>query len=250
MIGQFLLDLWEHRPVRPTPSDGVTKSSGSGGARRLSYAEHTYAHTSPFSGKDLTSTGMRLVILGPPAAGKGTQAAKLAERLAVPRLSAEDALQAAIFKATPFGRAARDAGDRQQPISEEILIGCVLERMSEPDVANGFVFDDFPRTLGQARAFDVGLMKSHSKLDAVLELKVVEAALVDRVIHRARLAKAMGMPAQANDNLDDFQTLLDNYRVQAEPLAEHYRSVELLIPVNGLLPVDQVTAQLMCKIRK
>ena len=193
---------------------------------------------------------MRLVILGPPAAGKGTQAAKLAERLAVPRLSAEDALQAAIFKATPFGRAARDAGDRQQPISEEILIGCVLERMSEPDVANGFVFDDFPRTLGQARAFDVGLMKSHSKLDAVLELKVVEAALVDRVIHRARLAKAMGMPAQANDNLDDFQTLLDNYRVQAEPLAEHYRSVELLIPVNGLLPVDQVTAQLMCKIRK
>jgi adenylate kinase len=162
----------------------------------------------------------------------------------VSKLSAESALRT-VTSATPTGRAAMDCG----PAGSEIVAGCKPQRISESD-AVGFVLDDFPRTLDQARAFDVELAKSHCKLDAVLELKVAEGALLDRVIHRACLAKAKGLPVCADDDLEVFRIQMEAYRVHAEPLAEYYRSVDLLVTVNGLLPIDEVTTLLIDQLQK
>lgn len=249
MIGQFLQHLWGQRPTPPIPSENVMRSLWwPDGTSRRRHRQH--ADAPPLLETDLTSTEMRLTLLGPPAAGKGTQAARLAERLAVPKLSSEDALRTAVSKSTPFGCAAREAADLGRPVGDEILTGCLLERVAEPDAAGGFVFDDFPRALRQAQALDADLKRSGAKLDAVLELKVGEAALLDRAIHRARLAKAMGMPTRTDDDLECFKTLLDDYRVRTEPLFDYYRSIGLLITVNGLLPIDEVATQLMGKLRK
>ncbi|TGT58560.1 adenylate kinase [Mesorhizobium sp. M00.F.Ca.ET.170.01.1.1] len=192
---------------------------------------------------------MRLIMLGPPGAGKGTQAARLAERLGVPQLSTGEMLRTAVAKDTPVGRAAKAVMERGDLVSDEIVIGCVLERIADPDAASGFILDGFPRTLGQARAFDAELENAASKLDAVLELRVVEAALLDRIIHRACVGKAAGLPIRSDDNPEAFKVRLDAYRAQTEPLAEYYRGVGLLRTVNGLLPMDDVTSHLLAELR-
>jgi adenylate kinase len=188
---------------------------------------------------------MRLIMLGPPGAGKGTQAARLAAQLDVPQLSTGEMLRAAVAGQTPVGLAAKAVMDRGDLVSDEIVIGCVLERIAEPDAAGGFILDGFPRTLGQARTFDTELKANCLRLDAVLELKVVEAALLDRIIHRARVAKADGLPVRSDDNPEALKVRLDAYRVQTEPLAEYYRGSGLLRTINGLLPIDEVTARLL-----
>jgi adenylate kinase len=188
---------------------------------------------------------MRLIMLGPPGAGKGTQASRLAARLGVPQLSTGDMLRAAVARETPVGRAAKAVMERGDLVSDEIVIGCVLERIAEPDAAMGFILDGFPRTLGQARTFDAELRADGLRLDAVLELKVVEAALLDRIIHRARVAKAEGLPVRSDDNPEALKVRLDAYRTQTEPVAEYYRGAGLLRTINGLLPIDEVTARLL-----
>lgn len=191
---------------------------------------------------------MRLILLGPPGAGKGTQATRLATHLSVPQLSTGDMLRSAVARGTPVGLAAQGVMARGDLVSDEIVIQCVRERIEEPDAATGFILDGFPRTLGQARAFDAELAKTGHRLDVVLELKVVEAALLDRIIYRAREAKASGLPVRADDNPDSLKIRLKAYRDQTEPLAEYYRSANLLQTVNGLMPIDQVTASLLGKL--
>jgi len=188
-------------------------------------------------------------MLGPPGAGKGTQAARLAERLGVPQLSTGDMLRLAVSKRSPVGIAAKEVMERGELVRDEIVIGCVLERISERDAAVGFILDGFPRTLGQAKEFDRELERIDAKLDAVLELKVVEDALLDRIIHRAREAKAAGVPVRADDNPETFKVRLDAYRTQTEPLSGYYHKAGLLRTINGLLPIDEVTTRLMGELR-
>ncbi|TCA65211.1 adenylate kinase [Rhizobium leguminosarum] len=192
---------------------------------------------------------MRLVMLGPPGAGKGTQAARLAERLGVPQLSTGDMLRAVVTKGSPAGLAARDLIARGELVGDDIVVNCVLERIAEPGAASGFILDGFPRTLRQARAFDEALEKAHLGLDAVLELKVVESVLLDRIIYRAREAKAAGLPVRADDNPEALKVRLESYRTQTHPLADHYRTAGLLRTVNGLRPVDEVTSSLFAELR-
>lgn len=192
---------------------------------------------------------MRVIMLGPPGAGKGTQAARLADRLGVPQLSTGEMLRAAAEKGTPVGLAARDVMVRGELVSDQIVIDCVRERIAEPDAAAGFILDGFPRTLGQAVAFDAALAATEMKLDAVLELKVVEAALLDRVILRAREAKAAGQPVRADDTAEALKVRLDAYRRQTEPLIDYYRDTGLLRTVDGMLPIDRITTRLLIELQ-
>ncbi|MDX3929536.1 MAG: adenylate kinase [Shinella sp.] len=187
---------------------------------------------------------MRLVMLGPPGAGKGTQAARLAERLGVPQLSTGDMLRAAIAEGSPVGLAARDVMARGDLVGDDIVVNCVRERIAKSDAAFGFILDGFPRTLGQARAFDEALEEAGHRLDAVLELKVAESVLLDRVIHRARTAKAEGQPVRADDNAEALKVRLEAYRTSTEPLADYYRQAGLLRAVDGLKSIDQVSSSL------
>ena len=192
---------------------------------------------------------MRLIMFGPPGAGKGTQASRLSERLNVPQLSTGDMLRTAVARKTPVGLEAKELMERGNLVGDDIVIGCVLERLQEPDATHGFILDGFPRTIGQAKAFDTELEKSGSRLDAVLELKVIESALLDRIVHRARAAKAEGLPVRADDNPDALRVRLDAYRAQTEPLAKYYHDAGLLRTINGLLPIDEVTAHLLIELR-
>lgn len=192
---------------------------------------------------------MRLIMFGPPGAGKGTQASRLSERLNVPQLSTGDMLRTAVARNTPVGLEAKELMDRGDLVGDEIVIGCVLERLREADAARGFILDGFPRTIGQARVFDAELEKSDSRLNAVLELKVVEAALLDRIVHRARTAKAEGSPVRSDDNSDALKVRLEAYRAQTAPLAKYYHDAGLLRTVNGLLPIDEVTKHLLVELR-
>lgn len=192
---------------------------------------------------------MRVIMLGPPGAGKGTQASRLSGLLGVPQLSTGEMLRAAAEKGTPVGLAARDTMARGELVSDQIVIDCVGERIAEPDAAAGFILDGFPRTLGQAVAFDAVLAAAEIRLDAVLELKVVEAALLDRVILRAREAKAAGQPVRADDNAEALKVRLDAYRKQTEPLTDYYRGTGLLRTVDGMLPIDRITTRLLIELQ-
>ncbi len=192
---------------------------------------------------------MRVIMLGPPGAGKGTQASRLAALLGIPQLSTGDMLRAATEKGTPIGLAASEVMACGELVSDAIVIDCVRERIAEPDAAAGFILDGFPRTLGQAVAFDAVLAAAGIRLDTVLELKVVEAALLDRVILRAREAKAAGQPVRADDNAETLRVRLDAYRKQTEPLKDYYRDAGLLRTVDGMLPVDRITTRLLVELQ-
>lgn len=192
---------------------------------------------------------MRVIMLGPPGAGKGTQASRLADLLGIPQLSTGDMLRAATEKGTPVGLAAKEVMARGDLVSDSIVIDCVRERIAEPDAAAGFILDGFPRTLGQAMAFDAVLAAAGIRLDTVLELKVVESALLDRVILRAREAKAAGQPVRADDNAATLKVRLDAYRKQTEPLKDYYRAAGLLRTVDGMLPVDRITTRLLVELQ-
>jgi adenylate kinase len=187
---------------------------------------------------------MRLVMLGPPGAGKGTQATKIATRLGVPQLSTGDMLREAVASRSTSGLRAKQIMDRGELVPDDVVVSVVTNRIDHPDTTNGFVLDGFPRTVTQAQALDQELAARGIKLDAVLELNVDEDALLDRIRGRAEKAASNGECIRSDDNPEVFKTRLDVYRAQTAPVTKYYRSQGLLNAVDGLQSIDAVTEEL------
>ncbi len=185
---------------------------------------------------------MRLVLLGPPGAGKGTQAARLIEKHGVPQLSTGDMLRAAVAAKTPIGLAAKEIMDRGQLVSDDVVVGIIDERTRAVDCAKGYILDGFPRTVGQAEALDAMLAGKGEKLDAVIELVVDEKALVDRMRKRVDETIKAGGTARADDNPESFKTRLEAYRAQTAPVSAYYKRKGALRQIDGMAPIDAVTA--------
>ena len=184
---------------------------------------------------------MRLILLGPPGAGKGTQAQKLVERHRIVQLSTGDMLRAAVRAATPVGLKAKDLMDRGELVPDEVVIQIVSERLDEPDCSNGFILDGFPRTVPQAEALEELLERKQLQLDVVVELAVDEAELLERVEKRAAES---GDNVRSDDNAEALKKRLDVYRAQTAPLTEFYRRKGLLKQVNGMAPIEEVSAEI------
>ncbi|MCC7348576.1 MAG: adenylate kinase [Variibacter sp.] len=185
---------------------------------------------------------MRLILLGPPGAGKGTQAQRLVEKHGIVQLSTGDMLRAAIAAGTPIGLKAKDIMARGELVSDDIVVGIVSERIDQPDARKGFVLDGFPRTVAQAEALDRLLQQKGLKLDAVLELRVNEGILLSRIENRVAELKRAGQPVRADDNPESLKVRLDAYRAQTAPLIDYYGSKGALRTVDGMAPVDAVSA--------
>ena len=181
---------------------------------------------------------MRLILLGPPGAGKGTQAKILVEAYGIPQLSTGDILRAAIADKTPLGLEAKAIMDRGDLVSDVIVNGIVSERIDAEDCKPGFILDGFPRTIAQAEALDQMLIEKGVKLDAVIEIKADADELVRRVIQRGKESGG----ARADDNEEVLRKRLDVYQEQTAPLVAFYAEKGLLRPVDGMEPVDAVTA--------
>ena len=187
---------------------------------------------------------MRLILLGPPGAGKGTQAERLVEKHAIPQLSTGDMLRAAVKAGTPVGLKAKEVMDAGGLVSDEIVVGIISDRIDEPDAKKGFILDGFPRTVAQAEALDALLASKGLKLDAIIELKVDEKALLARIENRARETIAAGGTVRADDNPEAFKVRLEAYRKQTAPVSAYYASKGVLKTVDGMMSIDEVTKAL------
>ncbi|WP_181701944.1 adenylate kinase [Chthonobacter albigriseus] len=184
---------------------------------------------------------MRLILLGPPGAGKGTQAQRLVERHGIVQLSTGDMLRAAVAAGTEIGKKAKAVMDAGQLVSDDIVIGIVADRIDEPDAKRGFALDGFPRTIAQADALEKMLTEKGLKLDAVIEFKVDETKLVDRIVKRAKETEAAGLPVRKDDNPEVFAKRLQEFAALTAALSPFYRERGLLHTVDGMAPVDEVT---------
>jgi adenylate kinase len=187
---------------------------------------------------------MRLVVLGPPGAGKGTQSARLMQKYGIPQLSTGDMLRAAAAAGTPVGRQVKEIVDSGSLVPDEVVLKIIAERIEQSDAARGFILDGFPRTVNQAKALDELLKAKNMKLDAVIELKVDESALLGRIAKRAKEMAAEGCAVRADDNPEAFKTRLAAYRAMTAPVSAYYARQGLLMTVDGMAPIDVVATQI------
>ncbi|KAF1854142.1 hypothetical protein Lal_00042026 [Lupinus albus] len=192
---------------------------------------------------------MRIILLGPPGAGKGTQAARLARELSIPQLSTGDMLRAVVSSGTSIGMKIEETMRRGVLVSDDLVVAAIVERISQPDAEEGFILDGFPRTICQAVALDDILLTEALDLNCVIELKVDAEALLDRILHRAKVASASGEGARGDDTEEVLKIRLNLYRKETEPLIDYYRSRGLLKSIDGLQPIDIVAASLLEAIR-
>jgi len=185
---------------------------------------------------------MRLILLGPPGAGKGTQSMRLAEKHEIPQLSTGEMLRAAVKAESPIGLKAKAVMEAGKLVSDDIVVSIVAERIEEPDAVNGFILDGFPRTVAQAEALDAMLGGKNMKLDAVIQLQVDEAALLTRIARRAAETHAAGGAVRADDNPEAFKIRLDAYRAQTAAVASYFARTGRLRTVDGMQPIERVSA--------
>src|ERR1700680_2657690 len=183
---------------------------------------------------------MRLILLGPPGAGKGTQALRLVAKYGLVQLSTGDMLRAAVKAATPVGRKVKDIMERGGLCPDDIVVSIVAERIEQPDARKGFILDGFPRTVPQAQALDRMLKRRGIALDAVIELRVDEGALLKRIENRIAEMQARGEPLRSDDNPEVLRQRLAAYRPQTAPLVIYYRQKKVLRTVNGRAPIPEV----------
>ena len=187
---------------------------------------------------------MRLILLGPPGAGKGTQAQRLVAKHGIVQLSTGEMLRAAAAAGTPVGLQAKEIMATGGLVSDEIVIGIISERLDQPDMKKGFILDGFPRTVPQAAALDDLLKHKHIKLDAVVELRVNESALLQRVENRVAEMRARGEDVRIDDTPEVLAKRLAQYRSLTEPLIHYYSERRKLLTVDGMMTIEQVTREI------
>ncbi|THD70712.1 MAG: adenylate kinase [Bradyrhizobium sp.] len=187
---------------------------------------------------------MRLILLGPPGAGKGTQAQRLVQRYGIIQLSTGEMLRAAVAAQTPVGLKAKDIMASGGLVPDEIVIAIISDRLDQPDMARGFILDGFPRTVPQAIALDDLLKKKHIRLDAVIELRVNESALLQRVESRVAEMRARGEEVRIDDTPEVLAKRLASYRSLTEPLIHYYSERRKLLTVDGMMTIEHVTREI------
>lgn len=184
---------------------------------------------------------MRIVLLGPPGAGKGTQAKELVSKFGIVQLSTGDMLRAAVAAGTPIGLKAKDIMARGQLVPDEVVVGIVDDRVEQPDARNGFILDGFPRTVPQAEALDRMLEAKRLRLDGVVELKVDPDILIRRIENRVEQAKLRGEALRPDDNAEVLKQRLVAYAAQTAPLVDYYRGKGVLRTVDGMASISDVS---------
>src|SRR5436190_21762836 len=187
---------------------------------------------------------MRLILLGPPGAGKGTQAMRLVQKHGIIQLSTGEMLRAAAAAGTPVGLQAKEIMANGGLVSDDIVIGIISDRLDQPDMKKGFILDGFPRTVPQAAALDELLKKKHIKLDAVVELRVNESALLQRVETRVAEMRARGEEVRIDDTPEVLSKRLASYRSLTEPLIHYYSERRKLVTVDGMMTIEHVTREI------
>jgi len=187
---------------------------------------------------------MRLILLGPPGAGKGTQARRLIAKHGIVQLSTGDMLRAAVAAGTPVGLRAKDVMERGELVPDEVVVEIIADRIDQPDAKRGFVLDGFPRTVPQAQALDRLLAERGLKLDAVIELKVDEGILLQRIEKRVAEMIGRGEKIRTDDNPEVLKGRLSAYRAQTAPLADYYANRGMLRTVDGMASIEAGSAQI------
>ncbi len=187
---------------------------------------------------------MNIILLGPPGAGKGTQAGRLVEERNMIQLSTGDMLRAARTSGTEMGKMVAGVMDRGELVTDEIVIGLIREQLEADNDATGYIFDGFPRTLAQADALGGLLEELGQSLEHVVELEVNDEVLVDRIVGRAKEAEAAGQPVRADDNEESLKVRLMAYYKQTSPLIGYYYAKGNLTSVDGLASIDDVAASI------
>jgi len=187
---------------------------------------------------------MRLVLLGPPGAGKGTQAKRLVSKYGIVHLSSGEMLRAAAAADTPLGLQIKNLIDHGELVPDDLIVSIIAERIDRPDARTGFILDGFPRTVPQAEAFERLLAERGLKLDAVIALVVNEGILLRRIEKRVADMTARGETLRADDNSEVLRGRLSAYRAQTAPLIDHYAKKSMLRPVDGMAAVDEVGAEI------
>ena len=209
---------------------------------------------------------MNIILLGPPGAGKGTQAQRLQAERGMIQLSTGDMLRAAVASASELGKKAKGIMERGELVPDELMVGLIQDRIAQPDAAKGFILDGFPRTEAQAKALDEMLAKSGKKLDRVVEMEVDETVLTERIVGRFTCAKCGAgyhdkfkrpkvegvcdvcgnkeFTRRNDDNAETMKTRMAAYRAQTEPLLPYYRTRGVLRKVDGMASMDEVYRQI------
>ncbi|KQO76800.1 adenylate kinase [Rhizobium sp. Leaf262] len=193
---------------------------------------------------------MRLIFLGPPGAGKGTQAKRLTDKYSIPQLSTGDMLRAAVSDGSEIGKRAKEVMDAGGLVSDDIVNQIVSERIEQPDCAKGFILDGYPRTVPQAKALADNMRQKNLVLDAVIELRVDEEALVRRIESRVAETVAAGGTVRSDDNPESFRKRLSEYREKTAPLSQYYEQQGELVLLDGMADVDAVTAAIEAVLEK